>query len=33
MMYYYYPGSEPHIGTLVIFCVVLAAFVMVWCEK
>jgi hypothetical protein len=33
MMYYTFPGSEPHIGTLVIFCVVIAAFVMAWGER
>lgn len=33
MIYYTLPGSEPHIGTLVIFCIVLAAFILTWNER
>lgn len=32
-MYYTFPGSQPHIGTLVIFCVVLVAFILAWNER
>lgn len=32
-MYYYYPGAQPHLGTLVIFCAVFVAFVLTWKGK
>ena len=33
MMYYTLPGSEPHIGTLVISCMVIVAFIIAWCDR
>ncbi len=32
-MYYTLPGSQPNIGTLVIFCMVLVACVLIWNER
>ena len=32
-MYYTLPGSQPHIGTLVIFCMVFVACILIWNER
>ena len=31
-MYYTFPGSQPHLGTLVIFCMVTVALLLIWDE-
>lgn len=33
MMYYVYPGSQPHLGTIVILGMLLAAALLVWSER
>ena len=33
MMYYVYPGSQPHLGTFVIFGLLIATFILTWGER